>query len=92
MPDLTAFSALYEIGKPKKGETIFISAASGAVGQMVGQLASREGLRVIGSVGSEKKLRLLTEVFGFDGGFIHSTGGILGNIKRLAPGGIDSRL
>ncbi|CAG9975617.1 unnamed protein product [Clonostachys byssicola] len=89
MPGLTAFSALYEIGKPKKGETIFISAASGAVGQMVGQLARREGLRVIGSVGSEEKLKLLTEVFGFDGGFIHSTGDILGNIKRLAPDGID---
>ncbi|VUC36289.1 unnamed protein product [Clonostachys rosea] len=44
MPGLTAFSALYEIGKPKKGETIFISAATGAVGQIVGQLALREGL------------------------------------------------
>lgn len=39
MPGLTAYSSLYEIGKPKKGETIFVSAASGAVGQLVGQLA-----------------------------------------------------
>ncbi|KAF5859746.1 hypothetical protein ETB97_002468 [Aspergillus alliaceus] len=49
MPGLTAFSSLYKIGEPKKGETIFISAASGAVGQVAGQLALHEGLKVIGS-------------------------------------------
>jgi hypothetical protein len=55
MPGLTAYSSFYEIGAPKKGETIFISAASGAVGQLVGQLAKHEGLKVIGSVGDDKK-------------------------------------
>jgi NADPH-dependent curcumin reductase CurA len=55
MPGLTAYSSFYEIGAPKKGETIFISAASGAVGQLVGQLAKHEGLIVIGSVGDDKK-------------------------------------
>lgn len=55
MPGLTAWSSFYEIGAPKKGETIFISAASGAVGQIVGQLAKHEGLKVIGSVGDDKK-------------------------------------
>lgn len=57
MPGLTAYSSLYEIGKPKKGDTIFMSAASRAVGQqLVGQLAKHEGLRVIGSVGSGETL------------------------------------
>ncbi|KAF2654224.1 putative zinc-type alcohol dehydrogenase-like protein PB24D3.08c [Lophiostoma macrostomum CBS 122681] len=52
---LSAYGSFYGIGKPKKGQTIFISAASGGVGQIVGQLAKLEGLRVIGSVGSEEK-------------------------------------
>lgn len=69
MSGLTAYSSFYEIGKPKKGETIFISAASGAVGQVVGQLAKREGLTVVGSVGSEAKRKYIVEELGFDGGF-----------------------
>jgi NADPH-dependent curcumin reductase CurA len=69
MSGLTAYSSLYEIGKPKKGEVIFISAASGAVGQVVGQLAKREGLKVIGSVGSDEKLQYIKEELGFDAGF-----------------------
>lgn len=55
MSGLTAYSSLYEIGQPKKGETIFISAASGSVGSMVGQLAKREGLQV--SPRDERKQR-----------------------------------
>ncbi|EON99139.1 putative zinc-binding dehydrogenase protein [Phaeoacremonium minimum UCRPA7] len=91
MPGLTAYSALYEIGQPKSGETIFISAASGAVGQLVGQLAKREGLKVIGSVGSDEKLQILTKVFKFDGGFNYRKGDIRSQLKRLAPDGIDSK-
>jgi NADPH-dependent curcumin reductase CurA len=68
MSGLTAYSSLYEIGKPKKGEVIFVSAASGAVGQIVGQLAKREGLKVIGSVGSDEKLKFIQEELGFDAG------------------------
>ncbi|KAL2069990.1 hypothetical protein VTL71DRAFT_14670 [Oculimacula yallundae] len=73
MSGLTAYSSFYEIGKPKKGEVIFISAASGAVGQIVGQLAKREGLIVIGSVGNEKKLDFIKEKLGFDDGFNYKT-------------------
>lgn len=69
MSGLTAYSGFYEIGQPKKGDVIFVSAASGAVGQIVGQLAKREGLTVIGSVGSEKKLQFVREKLGFDAGF-----------------------
>ncbi|EHY55415.1 hypothetical protein HRR83_009580 [Exophiala dermatitidis] len=69
MPGLTAYSSLYEIGQPKKGETIVVSSAAGAVGQLVGQLAKREGLTVLGSVGSDEKLEFITKELGFDGGW-----------------------
>lgn len=63
---LTAYSSLYGIGKPQKGEVIFVSSAAGGVGQIVGQLAKREGLKVIGSAGSDEKCKLCVEKLGFD--------------------------
>ncbi|GKZ25910.1 hypothetical protein AbraIFM66951_009947 [Aspergillus brasiliensis] len=89
MPGLTAYSSLYEIGKPKKGETIFVSAASGAVGQLVGQLAKHEGLKVIGSVGSDEKLDFIIKELGFDGGFNYKTEKPADALARLAPEGLD---
>lgn len=89
MPGLTAYSSFYDIGKPKKGETIFISAASGAVGALVAQLAKREGLKVIGSVGTEKKLKYIKEELGVDGGFNYKEEKPANALKRLAPDGID---
>lgn len=89
MPGLTAYSSLYAIGKPKKGETIFVSAASGAVGQIVGQLAKHEGLRVIGSVGSDEKLDFIIKELGFDGGFNYKNEKPADALARLAPEGID---
>lgn len=89
MPGLTAYSSFYAIGEPKKGETIFISAASGAVGQLVGQLAKHEGLKVIGSVGDDAKLKFITEELGFDGGFNYKKEKPLEALQRLAPEGID---
>ncbi|KAM7189493.1 hypothetical protein V8F20_010121 [Naviculisporaceae sp. PSN 640] len=89
MPGLTAWSSLYEIGKPKKGETIFISSAAGAVGQLVGQLAKREGLTVIGSVGSDDKLDYILNTLKFDGGFNYKKEKPLEALQRLAPNGID---
>ncbi|KAF4439118.1 hypothetical protein F53441_12669, partial [Fusarium austroafricanum] len=76
MPGLTAWSGLHQIGKPQKGETIFISSAAGAVGQIVGQVAKREGLTVIGSVGDDAKLDFITKELGFDAGF---------NYKKESP-------
>lgn len=89
LPGLTAYSSLHEIGKPKRGEVIFISSAAGAVGQLVGQLAKHEGLAVFGSVGSDEKLKLITEDLGFDGGFNYKTERPLEALKRLCPDGID---
>lgn len=89
MPGLTAYSSFYEIGEPKKGETIFISAASGAVGQIVGQLAKHEGLKVIGSVGSDEKLDFIRKELNFDEGFNYKKENPNHALKRLAPKGID---
>ncbi len=89
MPGLTAYSSFYEIGQPKKGETIFISAASGAVGQLVGQLAKHEGLKVIGSVGSDEKLEYIKKDLNFDEGFNYKKESPEESLKRLAPNGID---
>ena len=88
MPGLTAYSSYYEIGEPKKGETIFISAASGAVGQIVGQLAKHDGLKVIGSVGSDDKLEFIQKELGFEG-FNYKKEKPLEALRRLAPNGID---
>ncbi|TKX25824.1 NADP-dependent oxidoreductase RED1 [Elsinoe australis] len=88
MPGLTAYSSLYEIGQPKKGETIFISAASGAVGQLVGQIAKHEGLKVIGSVGDDEKLKFITSELGFQG-FNYKKERTGDALHRLAPNGVD---
>ncbi|KAK6222979.1 zinc-binding dehydrogenase [Colletotrichum tabaci] len=89
MPGLTAWSGLHKIGKPKKGETIFVSSAAGAVGQLVGQIAKREGLTVIGSVGSDEKLDFITKDLGFDAGFNYKNEKPADALPRLAPNGID---
>lgn len=56
MPGLSAYVGFYEVSKPKKGETVFVSAASGAVGQLVGQFAKALGCYVVGSAGSREKV------------------------------------
>ncbi|EFQ32060.1 zinc-binding dehydrogenase [Colletotrichum graminicola] len=89
MPGLTAWSGLHKIGQPKTGETIFISSAAGAVGQLVGQIAKREGLTVIGSVGSDEKLDFIVKELGFDAGFNYKNEKPADALPRLAPNGID---
>jgi NADPH-dependent curcumin reductase CurA len=69
MPGLTAYVGLLDIGQPKAGETVFVSAASGAVGSVVGQLARIKGCRAIGSAGSDEKVRYLLDELGFDAAF-----------------------
>lgn len=88
MSSLTTYSSFYDIGKPVKGETIFISIASSAVGQVVGQLAKHEGLTVIGSVGSQEKLDFIVKGLEFDGRFNYKTEEPIDALKRLAPNGI----
>ncbi|KAF2420733.1 putative oxidoreductase [Tothia fuscella] len=86
-PGWTAYASLYAIGKPKKGEMIFISSAAGAVGQVVGELAKREGLKVIGSVGSDEKLDYIIKDLGFDGGWNYKKEDADSALNRLAPDG-----
>lgn len=89
MPGLTAWSSFYEIGAPKRGETIFVSAASGAVGQIVGQLAKHEGLKVYGSVGDDKKLDFILNELKFDGGFNYKKEKPAAALQRMCPEGLD---
>ena len=89
MPGGTAFQGLYDIGQPKKGETILVSAAAGPVGQLVGQLAKAEGLTVIGSAGSQAKIDFVVKELGFDAAFNYKTEEPGAALRRLAPDGID---
>lgn len=85
MPGQTAYYGLYYIGEPKKGETIFITGASGAVGQIVGQLAKREGLKVIGSAGSDDKVKWLQDELQFDHAFNYKTSDTKTELAKFDP-------
>ncbi|KAF3321751.1 2-alkenal reductase (NADP(+)-dependent)-like protein [Carex littledalei] len=90
MPGMTAYIGFYELCAPKKGEFVFVSAASGAVGQLVGQFAKMAGCYVVGSAGSDEKVNLLMEKFGFDDAFNYKKEQDLNAaLKRCFPEGID---
>ena len=90
MPGLTAYFGLIHIGKPKAGETVMVSGAAGAVGVIVGQIAKLQGCRVIGIAGSDEKIILIKEKFGFDEAINYKTAGNLSKaIKEVCPEGID---
>lgn len=87
---LTAYVGLTAIAKLQPGETVFVSGAAGAVGTAVGQLAKLLGAdRVIGSAGSDEKLALLTEKYGYDVAFNYKNGDVRGQLAQAAPAGID---
>ena len=90
MPGLTAHVGIMDIGKPAPGETCFVSAASGAVGQVAGQIAKLQGCRVIGSAGSAAKIAHITDTLGFDAAFNYKTApSIAGALDEHCPNGID---
>ncbi|CAN4095645.1 unnamed protein product [Withania somnifera] len=90
MPGITAYGGFYELCSPKKGETVYVSAASGAVGQLVGQFAKLIGCYVVGSAGSKEKVELLKNKFGFDEAFNYKEEKDLSAaLKRYFPDGID---
>jgi len=89
MPGLTAYEGLYGLGRPRAGETLFVSSAAGAGGQLVGQMARREGLRVVGSVGSPQKRDFVVSELGFDDAFVYKDEKAADALPRLAPAGID---
>jgi len=89
MPGLTAYAGLVHLAQPQEGDTVLVSAASGAVGSMVGQIAKILGCRVIGIAGQRRKMDWLTEVAGFDGCFNYKDEKPADGIKRLCPDGVD---
>lgn len=87
---LTAYAGFYEICKPKKGEKVFVSAASGSVGSLVGQFAKLSGCYVVGCAGSKRKVDILKEKLGFDDAFNYNEEPDLKSaLKRYFPEGID---
>jgi NADPH-dependent curcumin reductase CurA len=89
MPGLTAYFGLLDICKPQPGETVVVSAAAGAVGSLVGQIARIKRCRAIGIAGSNEKIRFITRELGFDGGFNYKEGDYQARLKELCPNGVD---
>lgn len=89
MPALTAYFGMMHIGEPKKGETVVVSGAAGAVGQVAGQLAKSVGVRVVGIVGSEKKAQYITETLGYDAAVEYKKGNVSEQLQETCPDGID---
>jgi len=90
MPGFTAYAGFFDVCSPKKGEHVFVSAASGAVGQLVGQFAKLMGCYVVGSAGNKQKIDLLKHKLGFDDAFNYKEEHDLDvALKRYFPDGID---
>ncbi len=89
MPGMTAYFALLDIGKPKAGETIVVSAASGAVGAVVGQIAKIKDCRAVGIAGSDEKCDYVVNQLGFDACINRKTQDLNSALKAACPNGID---
>lgn len=89
LPGLTATQGLFNVGKPKKGETLIVTGAAGSVGSIVGQLAKAEGLRVIGVVGSQEKADWIVNELGFDAAINYKSDDLDAQLATAAPDGID---
>jgi NADPH-dependent curcumin reductase CurA len=85
----TAYVGLLDIGQPVVGETVFVSAAAGAVGSVAGQVAKIKGCRVVGSAGSDEKVAWLRNELGFDAAFNYRTTGLEEALSQTCPNGID---
>jgi NADPH-dependent curcumin reductase CurA len=90
MPGMTAYVGLLDIGQPREGETVFVSAAAGAVGSVVCQIAKIHGCRVVGSAGSDEKVRWLHDVAGIDAAFNYkNVADLPAELARHCPDGVD---
>ena len=86
---LTAYFGLLEIGKPKSGETVVVSAAAGSVGSIVGQIARIKGCRAVGIAGGKDKCQWLASELGFDAAVDYKDGAVFKALRAAAPNGID---
>jgi len=90
MPGLTAYIGLLDVGEMKAGDTVAVSAASGAVGSVVGQLARIKGAKkVVGIAGAEEKCRFVVDELGFDACVSHRSATLRDDLKAACPDGID---
>lgn len=89
MPGLTAYVGLMDIGEPKEGETVVVSAASGAVGSVVGQLAKIKGCHVVGVAGSVEKCAYVRDELGFDVCLSHRSETLTEDMADACPKGVD---
>jgi NADPH-dependent curcumin reductase CurA len=89
MPGTTAYTGMTDVGRVKPGETVVISAASGAVGSVAGQLAKRAGARVVGVAGGPDKCLYVQESLGFDACVDHRAMDLSGDLAEACPNGID---
>ncbi|MBL8502879.1 MAG: NADP-dependent oxidoreductase [Rhodocyclaceae bacterium] len=89
MPGVTAWYGLMDICAPKAGETVVVTAASGAVGSVVGQLAKMKGCRAVGIAGGAEKCRYVVDELGFDACVDYKAGNLWKDIKAATPNGID---
>ena len=86
---LTAYFGLLDVGKPKAGETVVVSAAAGSVGSIVGQIAKIKGCRIVGIAGGKDKCHWLTSELGFDAAVDYKDGATFKALRTAAPKGID---
>lgn len=89
MPGMTAYCALLDVGQPKAGETVVVSAASGAVGSVAGQIAKIKGCRAVGVAGSDAKCDYVVKELGFDACINRKSQELSSAIKAACPNGID---
>ena len=89
MPGVTAWVGLIDIFQPKTGETVVVSAASGAVGSVVGQLAKSHGCRAVGIAGGAKKCEYVVKELGFDACIDYKAGNLHHDLKDATPNGVD---
>ncbi|HSP17695.1 MAG TPA: NADP-dependent oxidoreductase [Thermoanaerobaculia bacterium] len=89
MPGLTAYVGLLDIGRPKEEETVVVSAAAGAVGSIVGQIAKIKGCRAVGTAGSDEKCAYVVDELGFDACINYKTADLGAALKAECPNGID---
>jgi NADPH-dependent curcumin reductase CurA len=89
MPGMTAWFGLTEVGKPKPGETLVVSAASGAVGSVVGQLARIMGARAVGIAGGKAKCDYVVNELGFDACVDYRAGDVAARLREACPDGVD---
>jgi NADPH-dependent curcumin reductase len=89
MPGMTAYFGFLDTGQPKPGETVLVSAASGAVGSVVGQIAKIKGCYVVGLAGDDEKCRYCVEELGFDACINYKTANVKQALREAFPKGID---